>query len=222
MRTLILLTASLATSFSLWSQTPAPRPADATLAAQTIGRMAFFPDGTVEVYGYYSFLQGFGAEGGSILFNGAVNTRNARLTFRTERSTFDFIPNGSLTHAAARPLSSLGTQLSIYYDASPEQEFNKPETFSDGERIATYRIRDTRATIAFGAGANASLTLVLESSRDFTIGDTSYNLRSLGDQMAVNIVVSPTTNMEEFLRLRADGGLSLPLGGTGYSGTIRQ
>jgi hypothetical protein len=198
----------------IWAQAPAAKFPNGTLGAQTAGRMIFHPQGTTELYGYYTFLEGVDAA----MFNGQASTRNAHFTFRTEHAGVEFVRNGVLAHMLVRPLNILGTATNVYYDPTPDQDFSRPESFTDGELIATYRARGSRATIGFGTGGSGSLTLVLESSKDVTIGGTAINLRNVVQQLYVNIVTPAPASFEEFLSLRGNGGFAIPFGGVGYIG----
>lgn len=206
-RAIFLITCATALIYTAFSQV-APAPANASLGAQAAGRIVFRPDGLVELIGYFTFIEGVN----SPLFDGTPSERTAHFTLRTEGSGIDYIPNGNLMHLFARPQNPAGTQVNIYYNANPNQDFNRPETFNDGQLIAVYQAGGTRASVIPARDWSVATQLRLSPSETPSIP----GLPPLPGLLHVSCFGLSLQSFSQFLELRGAGGLSVPYGASIY------
>jgi hypothetical protein len=178
---------------------------DGQVAAQVVGRMSVDAYGNAQLFGYFPYL----ANLPGAFFSGAPGEATAYFTFRSAMFQLQPVPNGSIMELFAKPVggsTNVAAPYSIYFNANPKQDFTNPDTFSQGQLIATFNPAQWMATVTSG-GALLADTITLASSSDFTIQGQTYNFRNLGS--AVTMV---------FMFGSSPGGLtalplSVPFGG---------
>src|SRR5215831_4876281 len=105
-----------------------PIPSSA-VACYFVGRAYFDANGNVQVAGYFSDINGIGAS--NSLFNGTPSESTAFFTFRSDSFTNTSLPsNGDITLILGRAGS-----YNIYYDPSPQGNWNNPDSFSAGQKF---------------------------------------------------------------------------------------
>jgi hypothetical protein len=150
----------------------------ASVAWYVTGRFYTGVDRTTQDMGYFLHLAGISGE----LFDGDPSELTAWFTFRSTPFTSKPVSNGSLSLG----LDTTGT-FSVYLKSKPGASFDHPDTFSDGEPIATFR----RVSVVMGTTFTApkrrhedllalnvfSATLV--SSREFEFQGARYDFKDL-------------------------------------------
>jgi hypothetical protein len=149
----------------------------ASVAWYVTGRFYTTPDKTTQDLGYFLHLQGIAGE----LFHGAPSEQTACFTFRSAPFKAQPITNGGLSLG----LDSTG-EFTLYLQRRPGASFDKPDSFSEGEPIATFR----RVSVVLGTTLSASststgllslnvFTAVLVRSQEFEFRGVRYDLRRL-------------------------------------------
>ena len=189
------------------------------LAVQAIGRIVVGADGTADIFGYFTYVEGI--EGS--LFSGTPSESTAYLTFRSERTSVQVVPNGSIYHLLAQPLTGTFTPVHVYYQSNPSHDFNVPESLSQGETIATYRTRGLRATVVPPSTFTLAGAMELESAVRFTFGGRTYNVGRPGDGIFLT-AAGPGLSIESLIeQLTSSGRVTIPFGGHAtFSGSYRR
>jgi hypothetical protein len=124
-------------------------------------------NGTSQVVGYFTDLDGVSGS----LFYGAPSESTAFLTLRTDLFTLKPLPiNGNI------PVSVPGPDtLHLYFNPTPSNSWNDPDTFSSGQEIARF---NRAANLFFSVGTTSFdiFSLDLLFSQDFTINGQEVNL----------------------------------------------
>lgn len=157
---------------SLVSEAPAQDSIPATeVVWQHVGRIYLNPDTGKAIWaGYVVHLHGVN----SSLFNGAPSEATAYFTFSTDiLQLTPMTNNGDM----ALSLVSAGT-FSVYYNATPNGDWNDPATFSSGKLIATFSRKESLFS-EIGPLAFHSLSESLLSSQTFTFDDQTLNFNRI-------------------------------------------
>lgn len=136
------------------------------------------PAGEAFTVGYYTYIAGIPR-----LFSGpaTMSTANAYaatayFTFRSESYGFSTLEN---ENTYVRPVTP-GFLIKIYYNQTPDQSFDDPDTFSDGQLIATFKVLTSQAIrVEDGKAASQQGSLELVSSRPFRFRGKTYMIRSI-------------------------------------------
>ncbi|PTL80923.1 hypothetical protein [Vitiosangium sp. GDMCC 1.1324] len=155
----------------------------ASVVWYAIGRFYETPDGKKFDLGYFALLGGI-----EPLFNGPPGEANAFFTFRAEPFTSQTLKNGDLEVS----LDPTG-RFTLFLNREPRGDFSKPDTFSQGEPIATFERLSTVVGTSVGPLANNLFSAVLRSSADFRFRDRIWNLASLVPQGITQLGMSSTT-----------------------------
>lgn len=157
--------------------TEAERPGAGAIAAQVAGRVVVSSDGLLQILVYFLYVDGLGGD----LFNGTPSERNAHFTLRTDLLRPSVvIPNGDATHIGFQPAPGSEGLYRIFYNPLPNsRDFSRPETFSQGVQIATFRSRRSQCTVIGGAQSIATGTADLVSHTDFTFRDAAIDFSKL-------------------------------------------
>jgi len=126
--------------------------------------------GTGLVIGYLSQIDGVTTS----IFSGAPSEATAFFTFRTD--TFSLTPianNGNIQLTLLSP----GT-LNVYFNPSPANDWSQPDSFSNGQLIATFSRAETML-ISSGPLQTDTASFELESSQDFTFNSQKRNFKAL-------------------------------------------
>lgn len=149
----------------------------ASVAWYVTGRFYTAADKTTQDLGYFLHLQGIEGE----LFHGTPSEETAWFTFRSAPFRARPVTNGPLSLG----LDFTG-EFTLYLKRHPGASFDKPDSFSDGEPIATFR----RVSIVMGTTLNAPgtssglvtlnvFTAALVQSREFEFRGARYDLKHL-------------------------------------------
>jgi hypothetical protein len=171
-----------------------------------IGRFYESPDGTVQDLGYFAYLGGLAP-----LFDGPPGEATAFFTFRSEPFTVQTLQNGDLSVS----LDTTG-RFTLYLQREPRGDFSKPETFSQGEPIATFERLYTAVGTSVGPLTNNLFSAALRSSVDFTHQGRTWNLARLIPQGVSQLGMGSTTELPPplgYTRVHAFVGSALALGG---------
>jgi len=122
--------------------------------------------------GYYTYIAGIPQP----LFSDpiAVGEATAYFTFRSEPYSFSTFANDDILVRTVTP----GFLIKLYYNQTPDQTFDDPDTFSDGQLIATFRVITSQATrVENEANQQASLRLI--STQPFSFQGRHYTIRKI-------------------------------------------
>lgn len=172
------LTASAASTVSLFGQTGDDfRIPTGQIAGHAIGRGLIDTDGSVEVIAYYPLFVGVGNE----LWATSDHTeKSAFFTLRTGRFRLLPVQNGRVFYSRLIPLVGNALVSNIYYNPSPNRNFSRPETFSDGQVITTLRSQGGSITAIEGGELLFASTAQVQSTADFTFQGRKLNLKDTG------------------------------------------
>ena len=142
-----------------------------------VGRLYFDANGIAQVAGYFSDINGIGAS--NSLFNGIPSESTAFFTFRSDTLTNTSLPsNGDITLILGPPGS-----FNIYYNPSPQGNWNNPDSFSAGQKFPGHPIaqftRPEFLVLLFESSSQQAITETLVASRDFIFGGHEYNFDQL-------------------------------------------
>jgi hypothetical protein len=143
----------------------------ASVAWYVIGRVLIAPDGTGQEIGYFVFLDGIQDP----LFAGPAPASEATAYFTVRSDPFSIhnVQNGDLTVT----LLSQGN-FKLYYNAHPHADFSDPNTFSNGQLIATFR-RVKATLISVGPMTIDVFWASLEASAKFVHEGSTYDLKTV-------------------------------------------
>lgn len=143
------------------------------------GRFYRRADKALADYGYFIHLAGIEAA----MFRGAAGEGTAHFTFAARPFQAGTIVNGALS-LATDPQG----EFSVYLQREPAGDFDRPESFAEGERIATFRrvslVVGTTVSVAQGGSSEAVFgsnvfTARLVHSAPFELGGVVYDLAQL-------------------------------------------
>jgi len=157
------------------------------IAAQLAGRALVSHDQSVQMVGYFTTVPGLP----ELFHSGGPGEGNACLTFRSSRFRVDPVGNGNLVHLFSSPVEGNSVLLDVYYDPSPDQDFARPETFSDGTKVAVFRVHSGMTTAIPPAYGVCYTSLELVSAVDFEAGNVRVNIGGLGRGGTLNFLSSP-------------------------------
>lgn len=155
---------------------------DSTPAARVVmylvGRAFLNPNnGQGEVVGYITDINGIPGP----LFDGPPSESTAFFTFRSDIFSLRPLPtNGDI----GLNLVSRGT-LSLYLNTNPAGDWSNPDTFSSGQRIATFK-RPESLFIQIGPASSHVLSESLAFSSDFDFAGKKFDF----DRLASGITIS--------------------------------
>lgn len=164
-------------------------PADTKLptwiaAGHAAGRALVSPDGTLETLGYFTSIHDYPR---TVMFSGSPSEQTARFTFRSTRSRLFTLPNNGIFQVNLLPLGTEQTLYRVYFETSPNQDFNRPNTFSDSTLIAEFAIRNGGLTVIPGSFSTYSATMDLKESSAIAFGGVNVNASSLVDAIRVTL-----------------------------------
>jgi hypothetical protein len=156
------------------AQPPAEVPAGRTILT-FVNRLLINPP-QVLVFGYFPSIEGLPGP----LFSGTSGENSAYFTWSLNAPGAIQIQNGDANAAGSTSVAvlSAGKDLNVYYNASPNQNWNNPASFSAGQLIATFRSTIGTQT---GSGPVALVTQSYElvSSQGFSFKGQSYDFARL-------------------------------------------
>lgn len=161
------------------------------IAFHYVGRVKLnFLDSTGIVYGYVTTLSG--VDSVTSLFKGAPSEATAYLSFRANIKFNPLPGNGSLGPGqfAVTPILVDPGAWSIYYTANPAHNWDNPDTFSNGQVVATLERAFEQFSIYPSLSINAGAASI-QSSAPFTLGARMINLRELAPRGLVDVTSGP-------------------------------
>ena len=137
---LLCLTLAGVGLFSADGETPHQR--QGAVGAQAIGRIVFDNDGNGQVICYFTVF-------GELqnLFSGPPSEATAHFTGRSTKFKIKTTLNGAAVHFQTVPVEGDAILVNFYYDLSRDQDFNRPDTFSNGELFSTWRWHSSLGTL---------------------------------------------------------------------------
>jgi hypothetical protein len=176
---------------------------------QHVGRIYLNPNTGHAVYaGYVVHINGIT----SSLFNGSPSEATAYFTFSTDVLTLTPMPNNG---NVALSLVSAGT-FSVYYNTSPNGDWNNPATFSSGQLIATFA-RKQSLFPEIGPIGFHSLSESLLSSQSFTFDGQTFNFNRIaphGITFAQFFSTTPLTGIPDYPVAFAGAGTTIAVAGS--------
>lgn len=149
----------------------------ASVAWYVTGRFYVAPDKSTLDLGYFLHLQGIQGK----LFTGAPSEQTAYFTFRSEPFHARSVTNGDLSLG----LDTVGG-FTLYLKRQPGASFDKPDSFSDGMPIASFRrvslVMGTTFSAPGGTQGLMSLNVFTASltwSQEFEFHGEKYDLGRL-------------------------------------------
>jgi hypothetical protein len=150
----------------------------AELAWYVTGRFYRKADTSVADYGYFIHLAGILAP----MFDGAPGETSAHFTFAAVPFMATAVTNGALSLA----FDPVG-EFSVYLQRTPAGNFDNPESFASGERIATFRRSSVAVGTTVAGGSNQAqplfssnvFTARLIDSVPFAFSGATFDLRHL-------------------------------------------
>ncbi len=155
------------------------QPADITPAGQTVltfvNRLYLNPPAQATVAGYFANIAGLPGP----LFSGAPGEATAYFTWSLDASGALLVANGD-ANAGGVSVAFLpaGESLNVYFNATPNQTWSSPASFSAGQLVATFTSTVGTQT---GSGPVALVTqsYLLTTSHDFVFKGKTYNFADL-------------------------------------------
>ena len=172
-----------------------------------VGRFYEAADGLQQDLGYFALLRGITGP----LFSGPVGEATAHFTFRAEPFRATAIQNGDLSVT----LDATGS-FSLFFNPEPCGDFTRPDTFSRGQRIATFRRLYSAVGTSVGPVATNLFSAELQSSADFTFRGRSWNLARDIPQGITQFGTASTAELPSvpgFPKVKAFVGSAMALGG---------
>ncbi len=194
------LAALLAAAGSIWAADPAPA------AASVTGRVVVLGDGTAELLGYYTRIDGIKGS----LFTDKQSEKFAMFSFRTEPTSVRITPEGKKFKLV--PLTDTGI-LNVYFHPIPNRDYAKPATFTEAQLVATFKSRTGEASLTPGGEFVYTGSIELESAADFVVEGVKYNFRDFGSSFALR-AGGPSPAMEEIAQQVSSGSLKVPFTGS--------
>jgi hypothetical protein len=174
-----------------------------------VGRVYLNPYTNKAVYaGYLIHLNAID----SSLFNGSPSEATAYFTFSTDILTLTPMPNNG---DVALDLVSAGT-FNVYYNASPNGDWNNPATFSSGQLIATFARKESLFP-QIGPTSYHSLSETLMSSQSFKFDGHTFNFNRIaphGITFAQFFSTAPLTGITDYPYAFAGAGTTMAVGGS--------
>lgn len=160
-----------------------PKLATGFLAGQAVGRTLLDGDGTIDTFGFFTSLEGLGNQ----LFSGAPSEKTAHFTYRASKARMVPIANLGIFQIGLTPASGDDVLYRVFFNANPNQDFNRPDSFSDGQVIATYKVRSASLTLIPGIVIQYSGSYEVSSSTEISFRETRFDLGKVSDAITVTI-----------------------------------
>jgi len=151
-----------------------------------VGRVKLdFVHGTATVIAYVTHLEG--APATAALFSGPPSEATAFFTIRADVKFTSLPPNGDIAPSLTTP-----GPIYMYYTRNPAHNWDAPDTFSNGQLIATFaREEEELATIGLIATNTASAKLI--SSTKFQFGGQNFDFAQLIPRGVTNVTTGSLT-----------------------------
>jgi hypothetical protein len=168
-----------------------------TLAGQVVfqyvGRASLnLIEGAGVIYGYLSTLTGI--QSSALLFEGVPGENTALLTFRADITFQAIVGNGDLGNNsfAVTPILIAPGPFHIYFARGANHDWTNPDTFSIGQRIATFQREWEQMALSGPITVNAA-SAQLRSSESFRLHEREkLSFRDLAPNGLTNITTGST------------------------------
>jgi hypothetical protein len=150
-----------------------------------IGRVLISPDGQGQETGFFVYLNGVPDP----LFSGPPSEQTAHFTVRSDPFKIQNFINGDLQAT----LLSVGL-FKLYYNEKPRGDFRKPDTFSSGKHIASFR-RTHAMLVSVGPVTSDVFSAELVEAHDFTFKGVTYNLKQSAPHGITEVGTASTTSL---------------------------
>ena len=189
-----------------------------TVAAQVLGRVRLNSDFSVNLYGYFTYMEGIQTS----IFNGPPSENTATFTFSAEPTNAALFKNGDLVHALENPVNGQYTTLSVYYNPAPSsRDLANPDDFKQGSLVAQFRSRAGAVNVLPSKTFQASAGLSLLSTSVVFLNGQALTIGSLVSTMSLNLF-GPSPSFDDILAgLGTDGSYTIPFSGTGTAAAIQ-
>jgi hypothetical protein len=170
-----ILVVALSTSVALGHADKVKRVPAGAVAFYFVANFTF-PD----LVGYIAFIEGVQEP----FFSGTPDVDTAFFTVRVDSETLQFpiplpVEPGSVGDVEAF-LFPPGVTWGVYFDETPDQDWADPDSFSDGERVATFEESALLSTHILSAGMGYNLfSSRLISSKSFRFNDQKVDFKKL-------------------------------------------
>lgn len=174
-----------------------------------VGRFYEAADKTLQDLGYFVYL---GGVEGSLFEHGHPHEAEAFFTFRSTPLRIHKIENGEDLWVS---LDTTGS-FTVYYNPKPCGNFAHPETFSQGQPIATFSRLHTAVGTTVGSMGTNVFTAALRTSADFSFHGKTCNLKHLVPHGITQFGTSSSlalTAPPGFTQVTAFAGTAIVLGG---------
>jgi hypothetical protein len=173
----LYLVISLACAGPAFAQNVDSARLSGAVAGQAIGRVIFDAQGDAQLVAYFTVFAGL-----QNLFTGPRSEATARITARSTKFRVETTLNGTAVHFRTVPAEGSAILVKLYYDISPDQDFNDPDRFSDGEMFAVWRWHSSLGTLS-PTGITPSIGAVDLVSSDVIVHDgLPFNVKTRGDR----------------------------------------
>lgn len=162
------------------------------VALHFTGRGSVTAAGVATVYGVFPIIDGIGTG----LFSGDPDIKNAHFSFRSSLLKPTIVPNRSLVSFLSLAPVEGDAFYSVYFNANPSRDVNRPASFAEGDLIATFRARSASLNLMPHTGSFFTATLQIATSNDFNFRGRTYNLRNLVDMLKISAQTEPFPNYE--------------------------
>jgi hypothetical protein len=163
------------------------------VAYHYIGRVALnFQTGSAVILAYFTHLDSVPAD--VSLFAGLPSESTAFFTLRADVSFKPLAGNGDLgggSFAVTPALIQPGT-IKVYFTANPKHDWNDPNSFSNGQLIATFS-RELEQLAILGPTSTNTASAALQSSVEVTFNDTLFDLGRLLPRGVTNVTAGAST-----------------------------
>jgi hypothetical protein len=131
-------------------------------------------------FGYLSYINGIDT---SAIFSGAAqNETTALFSFYNDTTTRRVINNGPI-----RIIDRDGTST-IYLNSVPDGNFANPNSFTDGTPVLTMSLRHQVIIDTLTGAFTATFVLTVTSNEHFWLGDKSFRLGKVGQQLRLTFI----------------------------------
>ena len=171
------------------------RAAAGRIAYHYVGRVSLnFLNGTGVVYGYLTDLAGV-TEAAS-LFHGPPSEATAMLTFRANINFQPLPGNGAVGNGqfAVTPILVMPGNFQIYFTPSPAHDWADPNTFSNGQVVATLARALEQFSVLATFSTNAG-SADLRASAPFSLSGRTMSLRNIFPSGVTNITSGPAITL---------------------------
>jgi len=207
--TVLLLSGGLVKLAGQYGAPAVPTAPIGIIAGQAVGRVILDKNLDTEVLMYFPAIDGIGTH----LFdtsatNPTESVKNAFFTARSNKFSGTALVNSTVGMLLLAK-NSERIVMNVYYNASPDRDFSKPETFSSGQLVGVYPVSGGSTTLVSGANASFVYSAQLESSNDFEFRGQLFNGRNLLPAFSVFLNGSAPTSLATI----GTDGFTIPMAG---------